>query len=45
MEIFEEIEKFLSMDRLSPSENEDVDEISMEEVEKAVERGNIYIDM
>ena len=29
----------------SPSENEDVDEISMEEVEKAVERGNIYIDM
>ena len=45
MEIFEEIEKFLSMDLLSPSEDEDVDEISMEEVEKAVERGNIYIDI
>ena len=44
MEIFEEIEKFLSTDRLSQSENEEADEISMEEVEKAVERGNIYID-
>lgn len=45
MEIFEEIEKFLSIDRLSSSENEEADKISMEEVEKAVERGNIYIDM
>lgn len=45
MEIFEEIEKLLSMDRLSPSEDEEIDEISMEDVEKAVERANIYIDM